>query len=155
MRWADKKLNTQMTFFPSFLECTWQYFRDLSSPAVHALGVLHEVRGHLEGKADRIACGDRIHHLILIVLWQKDFITHRRSIKTSILKKDSNIHPPLWCSPHPSQKQLLVLVYTHRCLPDLMRKGKINIYVISGAVLLIIQFCLKCRMENCLVTTAV
>lgn len=45
-----------------------QYFRDISSPGVHALGVLHEVRGHLKGETDRIACADRIHHLHLIVL---------------------------------------------------------------------------------------
>ena len=51
-----------------FQEHTWQYFPELSSPGVHALGVTHEVAGHLKGETDWIACGDRILHLLLIVL---------------------------------------------------------------------------------------
>ena len=52
----------------AFQNFTSHYFSDFLSPGVHTLAVMHEVFNNLKGKADRIACGNSIHHFRLIVL---------------------------------------------------------------------------------------
>ena len=42
--------------------------RDLCSPGIHSPRVMHEVGGHLKGKADRIERSNRIYHSFLIIL---------------------------------------------------------------------------------------
>lgn len=51
------------------------------SPAVHTLAVMHEVRGHFKGKADRIASGDSIYYSHLIILAGRRKVSSPRVIQ--------------------------------------------------------------------------
>lgn len=93
------------------------------SPGVHTLVIMHEVRSHIKGKADRIACSNSIYHSHLIVLMGKRKTSSLIGFKiTSIMNRDSEVHTPLLCSSLPSQKQLPVLAYTCSDRPDFAKR---------------------------------
>lgn len=90
------------------------------SPGVDSMGVMHEVRGHLKGKADWIACGNRVLHPRLIVLQQRDTFTHTFMQPS---EEKCCVHLPTLCSPPPSRKQLPALVCTCTCFPKWTERG--------------------------------
>lgn len=63
------------------------------SPGVDSMGVMHEVRRHLKGNADRIARGNRILQPHLIVLERRESVAQTFS-KPLIKKKKKSVDLP-------------------------------------------------------------